>query len=121
MKLAVTAAGSGWDAPTDTRFGRAQAFCIVTVDGDHQEIETLPNTQNLHAAQGAGIQAAETVSKAGVEILLTGHVGPKAFRALNAAKIEIYSGIQGTVRQAVDDYLANKLTKASGADVEGHW
>ncbi len=121
MKIAITAGGSGWDSPVDTRFGRAHTFCIITLHGAKQKIESIPNTKNMHAAQGAGIQAAETVSMAGVETLLTGHVGPKAFRALNAARIDVYCGVQGNVRQALDDFLSDKLAQASGADVEGHW
>ncbi len=121
MKIAITAAGEGWDAPVDERFGRAKSFAIVTMDDDERQLHMTPNTQNLHAAQGAGIQAAQTVADQGVTVLLTGHVGPKAYRALAAGKIEIYSGISGNVKSALEDYLAGKLTKTTGADVEGHW
>ncbi len=121
MKIAITSSGEGLNAPVDERFGRAANFVLVEVDGDERKVETVPNTQNRQAAQGAGIQAAETVHRNGAQILLTGHVGPKAFRALDAAKIEIYSGIKGTVGDALDDYLAGRLQQTHGADVEGHW
>ncbi len=121
MKIAITSSGEGLQAPVDERFGRAKNFVIVEVNGDEKNVQTVPNTQNRQAAQGAGIQAAETVHRNGAEILLTGHVGPKAFRALDAAKIQIFSGIKGTVDEALDDYIAGRLDQAHGADVEGHW
>lgn len=121
MKIAITATKEGLQMPVDERFGRAQGFAIVDGDDPAGSYTYIPNTQNLQAAQGAGIQAAEHVAKTGATVLLTGHVGPKAYRALAAAKIEIYSGIKGTIAQAVEDFKAGKLTKADGADVEGHW
>jgi len=121
MKLAISATSDGWDAPVDERFGRAKCFAIITIDGDKREIENTSNTQNLQAAQGAGIQAAATVSNSGATILLTGHVGPKAFRALEAGKIEICTGVSGTVKDALEGYLAGNYKISKGADVEGHW
>ena len=121
MKIAVTASGEGWDAPIDERFGRARCFAIITIEGDQRSLDNIDNTQNLQAAQGAGIQAAEAIHRSGATKLMTGHVGPKAFRALNAGRVEIYSGVRGTVLQAVEDFLAGRLTPTKGADVEGHW
>jgi predicted Fe-Mo cluster-binding NifX family protein len=79
------------------------------------------NSQNLNAAQGAGIQAAATVSRLGATVLITGHCGPKAFRALMAAGIKIYTGATGTVSEAIAQFKAGKLSLADAADVEGHW
>ena len=119
MKIAVTAQGSGLASELDPRFGRARYF--VVVDMVTGEVTTTDNSQNLNAAQGAGIQAARNVSEIGVEAVVTGHVGPKAFRALTAAGIKIYTGAQGTVADALADYRAGRLAIAGAADVEGHW
>ena len=59
MKVVVTAQGSNLDSPVDPRFGRARYFLLV--DTDTGEFTTHDNVQNLNAAQGAGIQAAQTV------------------------------------------------------------
>jgi len=79
------------------------------------------NSQNLNAAQGAGIQAAETVVRLGAEAVVTGNVGPKAFRALNAAGIKMYLSGEGSVADAVRKFKAGELKEASTANVEGHW
>jgi predicted Fe-Mo cluster-binding NifX family protein len=79
------------------------------------------NAQNLNAPQGAGIQAAATVSRLGATVLITGHCGPKAFQALTAAGIKIYTGATGSVSDAVAQFKAGTLKAADTADVEGHW
>jgi len=121
QKIAISVMKEGWDAPVDERFGRAAGFAIVELEPQGRTLRFLPNTQNRQAAQGAGIQAAETVANSGVTILLTGHVGPKAFRALKAAGIAIFTGIKGSAEDAVNDYAAGRLAEAKDADVEGHW
>jgi len=119
MKLAVTSQGAGLDSPIDPRFGRAKYFIVV--DTDSGAASSHDNAQNLNAPQGAGIQAGQAVAKLGVEAVLTGHVGPKAFTTLAAAKIAVYTGISGTVRDAVEQFKQGQLTLAAQADVQGHW
>ena len=56
-------------------------------------------------AQGAGIQTAERVAGAGVDAVLSGYVGPKAFEALQAAGIKVCQDLDGlTVREAVERF-----------------
>ena len=119
MKVAVTATGTTLDSSVDPRFGRAPY--IVIVDSETMEIEGLDNQANMNALKGAGIQAATMVSEHGAEILLTGHCGPNAFKALQAANIRVANNASGTVRDAVKAYLDGKLSLAEGSDVEGHW
>jgi len=119
MKIAFTASGETLESPLDSRFGRAAKFIIY--DLDQNTFEVIDNRQNLNAAQGAGIQSAQTVARAGVKAVVTGHCGPKAFRVLNAAGVKIFNASTATVSQALELYRAGKLTEASGADVEGHW
>lgn len=119
MKIAVTSQGTGMDSPVDPRFGRARYF--VVVDADSGAHEAVDNEQNLNAPQGAGIQAAETVARRGVEVVLTGHCGPKAFAALSAAGIKVFAGASGSVREALEAFKAGKLVEAKQADVRGHW
>ena len=119
MKVVVTSQGKELNSETDPRFGRAKCFILVdTVTGTHQVVD---NTQNLNAAQGAGIQAAQAVAKLKAEAVLTGHCGPKAFQVLNKAGIKIYIGVEGTVQTAVEKLKAGEYKIAGSPDVEGHW
>lgn len=119
MKVVVTSAGEGLNSQVDPRFGRAAMF--VMVDTETGETTSTDNSSGVGAAQGAGIQAAETISRLGAECLVTGHCGPKAYRALAAAGIKIYTGASGTVTEAIEQLNSDGLQLSSGPDVQGHW
>ena len=76
MKIAFPALGADPESLIDERFGRAGRFLVYEAEKDAWEI--LDNEQSLNAAQGAGIQAAETLARHGVNALIAGHCGPKA-------------------------------------------
>jgi len=119
MKVAFTTSGSSLDSPLDVRFGRAPGFLVCDTDSGASEF--VDNQQSLNAAQGAGIQAAETVVRSGAQAVITGHCGPKAFRVLSAAGVKVYNTDQPTVAAALEAFKAGKLKPAESADVEGHW
>ncbi|MFW6153590.1 MAG: NifB/NifX family molybdenum-iron cluster-binding protein [Planctomycetota bacterium] len=119
MKIAVTAQGRDLNAPVDPRFGRAT--CFVVADTDTGAFSVADNTQNLNAPQGAGIQAGKTVVDLGVEAVITGHVGPKAFATLTAAGVSVYTGATGDVGGAIEQFKRGALKRADDATVEEHW
>jgi len=119
MKIAVTAEGATRDSPVDPRFGRARGF--VAYDSDTEQITFHDNTQNLNAMQGAGIQASRTIVDLGTRVLITGHVGPKAFDTLQAGGIQVCTGATGTVRETLDRWKAGEYDVAARPNVEGHW
>jgi len=119
VKIAFTTSGETLEARIDSRFGRAPKFLIYDMDSGTFEI--IDNHQNMNAAQGAGIQAAQTIARSGVERLVTGHCGPKAFRVLSAAGITIYNTDAPTVAAALEALKAETLKPAVSADVDGHW
>jgi predicted Fe-Mo cluster-binding NifX family protein len=119
MKIAITIEGQTLDSMLDSRFGRAAHFMLYETETGSFEI--LDNTQNLNAAQGAGIQSAQNVSAAGAEALITGHTGPKAFAVLQKARIPVYHSDVRPIREIIEDFKGGKLTAAGSADVESHW
>jgi len=119
MKIVATATSKDISSDMDPRFGRAKFFIVV--DTDTNESVAHDNAPNLNTAQGAGIQAAETVAHLGTAAVITGHVGPKAFRVLQAAGIKIYLASGGTVADAVRKFKADALPEVSAANVDGHW
>jgi len=118
MKIAITTSGNDLSAPLDPRFGRAARFIIYETEAG--TFERVDNSQNLNAAQGAGIQSAQNIASTGAQAVISGHFGPKAFRVLSAAHIAIYPSTAATVQDALDLFLEGKLTAAQEADVEGH-
>jgi predicted Fe-Mo cluster-binding NifX family protein len=119
LKIAFTTSGNDLNAALDSRFGRALKFLVC--DLETNAFEVIDNQQNLNAAQGAGIQSAETVARLGVKALVTGHCGPKAFRVLAAAGIKIYNTDASSVAEALEQFRSGELKGTGSADVEGHW
>lgn len=119
-KIAVTSTGPSLDEHLDARFGRAAGFIVI--DPETMEFEYVDNGTAQVLAQGAGIQAAELVANAGATIVLTGFVGPKAFRALSAAGIQVGQNLENlTVREAVARFSAGDVEFAEQPNKESHW
>lgn len=119
MKVVVTAQGNDMNSQVDPRFGRTKWFIVV--DTETGDFQVHDNEQNLNAAQGAGIQAGRNVVNLKAEAVITGNVGPKAFRTLTAAKVKIFLTKDQTVQQAIDSLKSGELNEVSQANVEGHW
>jgi predicted Fe-Mo cluster-binding NifX family protein len=118
-KIAVSCEEPSLDSRMDPRFGRAAGFLIV--DPDAMTFEFIDNGASQVMAQGAGIQAAENIARSGAKILLTGYVGPKAFKGLSAAGIKIGQNLENiTVRQAIDLYKTGKVSMAAAPNRMGH-
>lgn len=118
-KIAVSSEGPDLDTRVDPRFGRAAGF--VVVDPETLAFEYVDNGASQVMAQGAGIQAAEIVAATGARVLLTGFVGPKAFRALGAAGIKIGQNVDNlTVREAIDWFQAGNVPVAEAPNSRGH-
>jgi len=102
-KLAITSEGPLLDDQVDPRFGRAAGFIII--DLETMDFQYQDNGAGQARAQGAGIQAAEIVTQSGVDAVLTGFVGPKAFQALAATGIQVAQDMENmTVRQAIERF-----------------
>jgi predicted Fe-Mo cluster-binding NifX family protein len=118
MKICVTTSGKALDSLVDPRFGRAAYFAIV--DSESMAFETVPNAA-VSAMGGAGIQAAQTLAKKGVDVLITGNVGPNAFQALTSAGIKVIVGASGTVQEVIEKYRRGELKETNSPTVEGHF
>lgn len=121
MKVAITSYGEDLSGKVDRSFGRAKWF--VVVDTAKETFDTHSNKQNVNAIQGAGIQAAQNISNLGVDVVLTGNVGPNAFRTLSAASIKIFivEKCIETVKDALSEWKAGHLQEVNESTIEGAW
>jgi len=119
MRVAITATGTELSSPVDMRFGRAPYLLVM--DTSDRNIKAIDNKAGMNATQGAGIQAAQAVIDSNASVLITGHCGPKAFRALQAAGIHVYLTPDNTVDAAITAFQQGDLKHTSAADVDGHW
>jgi len=118
-KIAVTCEAPDLDSQIDPRFGRAAGFLIV--NPETMEFEYIDNGKSQVMAQGAGIQAAENVARSGAKVVLTGYVGPKAFKGLAGAGIKVGQNLEAmSVRQAVEKFKAGDVDFAAAPNRMGH-
>jgi predicted Fe-Mo cluster-binding NifX family protein len=114
MKVCVTSQGKSLDAEVDPRFGRCPYFIIA--DTDTMEFEAIQNP-NVTGTGGVGIQSGQFMSKKKVKVVLTGNVGPNAFKTLETAEIAIITGVSGNVKEAIERYKRGELKFSGGASV----
>ena len=103
MKVAVSSQGPSPADPFDRRFGRAPYLLVYDTNADSWS--TFDNTENREAQSGAGIGAATKLAASGAIVLVTGHVGPKAEQALQAAGISVFLTDAKTADAALKNYL----------------
>lgn len=109
--IAVPGTTPELDAPMESKFGRAALLLLV--DAETMAFEALENPAR-NASGGAGIEAAELLSKKGVKGLIAEKLGPKAEAALSAAGIPLYEcPATGSVREALERFRAGELPVTS--------
>ena len=115
MKICITSQGDNLDAQVDPRFGRCQYFIIV--DPDTLEFEAVENP-SISAMGGAGVVSGQLVASKGVKSILTGNVGPNAFQTLQAAGVEIITGVSGSIKEAIEKYKKGEVKPTQGPSVD---
>ena len=120
MKIAVSAKGQSAQDTVDPSFGRCAGF--VVYDSVSGSFSFLDNSRQQNLTQGAGIQTAQMLSQAGIDVLISGQLGPKAMDALSNTRIQIFSSSAQTVQEAIDAWQENALepiAATSGQPGEG--
>ena len=109
MKICITSEGGNFDSKVDPRFGRCQNF--IFFDSETGDFETQENA-NAQFQGGAGIQSGQLMVSKGVKAVLTGNVGPNAHQVLSTAGINVFTGVSGTVKEAIEGYKNGKYKLA---------
>jgi len=93
---------------------------IPSVRHETNAFELVDNKQNFEAAQGAGIQSAETVARLGAKALVTG-IAAQRHSAFFHRGIQVLNTDAPTVAEALAQFREGRLTESIAPDVEGHW
>ena len=118
MRVAVSSSGKDLDSQIDPRFGRCAYFLIV--ETDNMSFEVFEN-ENIALGGGAGIQSAQFVASMGAKAVLTGNCGPNAVDTLAAARVELFTGQSGMIREAIEKYKKAELRPSTEANVTAHY
>ena len=113
MKIAITSTGPTLDEMVESRFGRCPYFIIV--DPETMEFEKVPNP-SFTTNSGAGFKSAQLLVDKDISVVLTGHCRPNAFQILNAAGIDVITGVRGQIRRVIQLYSSGSLKGTSKLD-----
>ena len=109
MLVAFSCNGLSLDSPFDSRFGRCPYFLVYDTEQDTNAI--IDNHENTNAEHGAGIATASRLSSEKVNVVVTGHTGPKATQALKSAGIAVYTCEAPTCKKALELFQEGALLK----------
>lgn len=118
MKIGISSTGKNLNSRVDSRFGRCEYFLII--DSDTMKFECI-NNEGLMVSGGAGIRAAENIANKGVDIVITGNIGPNAFQTLSAAKIKVFTGAEGIIKDVIEKYKRGELKQTNNPNVGSHF
>ena len=118
MKICITAQGKDLETQVDPRFGRCQYFVIA--DTDSGETEVMENS-NKDGMGGVGIQSGQVMAEKGVKVVLTGNVGPNAFQTLEAAGVNVITGVSGSIKEVIERYKKGEFESTQGPSVDSHF
>jgi predicted Fe-Mo cluster-binding NifX family protein len=110
MKICITSDGKKLESNVDPRFGRCE--CFIFYDTETDDFEAVSNT-NAIGMGGVGIQSAALMAKKGIEVILTGNLGPNASSVIQQAGIKAITGVNGKVKDAVESFKKGLLQGSS--------
>ena len=110
MKIAVSSTDKNIESEVSDVFGRCLYFIIVEIENQKiEKTETIEN-ENTDQMSGAGISAAQLMAEKGINAVITGNVGPRAFDVLKQFNIEVYTG-SGAIKEVLQEFINGKLKK----------
>jgi len=106
MKIAVTTQGE----QIFQHFGQCKTFTVFTVEANKiQEKVIIDASQNGHAA------LAGFLKDSGVNVLICGGIGDGAKQMLSSTGIQLISGVEGSIEDAVNSYISGNLNDLGGS------
>ncbi|RDY24091.1 diguanylate cyclase [Romboutsia maritimum] len=106
MKIAISATGKNIESLLDARFGRCEYFQIH--NSESEEVIVIEN-KGLTCSGGAGIAAAQQLIDEDVDIIITGNLGPNAFKIIEKAKIKTYRCEDISIQSVLEQFKNNEI------------
>ncbi|MBF0240870.1 MAG: PDZ domain-containing protein [Desulfamplus sp.] len=105
-KICIAANGATINAQVADIFDKAPYFLMVGFGT--MEVITNPNVTDKI---GSGVQSAQLVVSEGADVVITNDIGIRAIEELNRLQVKVYTGVTGTVKEALTWYQNNRLTQ----------
>ncbi|MFC1808950.1 NifB/NifX family molybdenum-iron cluster-binding protein [Candidatus Omnitrophota bacterium] len=107
MRIGITIdENKGMDSLVSMHFGQCQYFMIIDMDGN--QVKNVKVVANTVRHGGGGCVAVDEMLKNNITHVIAGGMGMGAQEKFSTAGVKIF-GYLGTVREAVEGLLENKL------------
>lgn len=107
MRIAVSSNGGGMDGEVAEHFGRCPEFVIVESEG--KEVKKMERVDNPYFKNHIPREVPKFISSLGVEVMITGGMGPRAIETFKSFGIEVIVGVNGRIKEVVERYLKGEL------------
>ena len=112
MKIVVSSDNNrDIDSSVSHHFGRCPYFTVVDIEGDN--IIGVKSVENPYFSSHSVGQVPSFVKEIGADVMLAGGMGRRAISIFNDFGIECSTGAGGTVKSAIDNYMAGILPGAA--------
>ena len=108
QKIAISSQGKKLSSKIAPLFDRSPYFIIVELS----TFEAYRNP-NVNDSKDVGIQSAQFVVDKGADVVITDNISLEAVEELRKLNVKIYSGVSGTVYQALEWYMEDRLNETS--------
>ncbi|HDM90614.1 MAG: dinitrogenase iron-molybdenum cofactor [Candidatus Hydrothermota bacterium] len=117
MRIAFTAdEPKGLDSVISYHFGRCPYFVIVELDG--RDVKKIENIENPSAESHAVGELPQLMNQLGVNIIVTGGMGPKAQEYFAQFGIQPITGAYGKVRDVLEEIIEGTLRETPAVSEE---
>lgn len=106
MKIAISATGKNIYSLLDMRFGRCDYFQIH--DSESGEVKVVGN-KGQSSDGGAGIAASQQLVDENVNVIITGSLGPNAFKIIEKSDIRAYKCGNISINNALEKFKNGEL------------
>jgi predicted Fe-Mo cluster-binding NifX family protein len=114
--MAVTSKGDGLDGEI-APMARSSFFIIF--EGSPENSMVMENLVKKGGSESA-IRSAAELAKQKVDIVITGTIGPRAFKQLESAGVKVHAGCEGKVSDILEKCLKGKLPVCKKATYGGY-
>jgi len=108
QKVALSSEGKNLSSKIAPLFDRSPYFIIVGL-GSFQVFKN----PNVNDSKDVGIQSAQFVVDKGAGSVITNNISLEAMKELCKLNVKVYSGVSGTVSQALEWYMDERLTETT--------
>ena len=109
MKIAVaTDDNMGLDAIVSHHFGRCPYYIVVDVDDDEiKDVEAVKNP--FYESHGQSGEVPNFIHSLGVEVIISGGMGPKAIGFFQQLGVKAFTGASGIVGDVIKNYISGQI------------